>query len=156
MDVEVLPGPSLAERARTAVTQARLATVTWGDPEVAPGFPDRVTATAAIRVDRLGRPVLLLPPRETVTRALATSSRVTVTVAAPAPLRSLALSGAVQARPEAGGRVGHLLDVRALRFAGPGRTLVRLAEYEAAEPDPLWRGGRGAGPPTPRRRPAAA
>jgi hypothetical protein len=144
MDAEVLPGPSLAERARTAVAQARLATVTWGDPEVAPGFPDRVTATAAIRVDRLGRPVLLLPPRETVTRALATSSRVTVTVAAPAPLRSLALSGAVQARPEAGGRVGHLLDVRALRFAGPGRTLVPLAEYEAAEPDPLWRVAAGA------------
>jgi hypothetical protein len=45
----------------------------------------------------------------------------------------------VQARPEADGRVGHLLDVRALRFAGPGRTRVPLAEYEAAEPDPLWR-----------------
>jgi hypothetical protein len=121
MDVEVLPGPSLAERARTAITQARLATVTWGGPEVAPGFPDRVTATAAIRVDRLGRPLLLLPPRETVTQALATSPRVTVTVPAPAPLRSLALSGAVQARPEADGRVGHLLDVRVLRQRDPGR-----------------------------------
>jgi hypothetical protein len=33
MDVEVLPGPSLAERARTAVAQARLAVVTWDDLE---------------------------------------------------------------------------------------------------------------------------
>jgi hypothetical protein len=149
MSVEVLPGPSLAERARTAITQARLATVTWGDPEAAPGAPDRVTATAAIRVDRRGRPVLLLPPREAVTAALAASPRVNVTVPAPAPLRTLALAGAVQARTVqlgtgADGRVGHLLDVRSLRFAGSGGAWVPLAEYEAAEPDPLWRVATGA------------
>src|SRR5579875_2454102 len=108
MDVEVLPGPSLAERARTAIAQARLATVSWGDPaawradpaaspgdRAAAGGPGPVTATAAIRVDRRGRPLLLLPPREAVTRALAGSLQVTATVPAPAPLGSLALAGAV-------------------------------------------------------------
>jgi hypothetical protein len=69
MDVEVLPGPSLAERARTAVTQARLAAVTWDDPE--PGRGRRVTATAAIRDGGAGAPLLLLAPREAVTEALA-------------------------------------------------------------------------------------
>ncbi|HEY2281564.1 MAG TPA: hypothetical protein VGI00_24665 [Streptosporangiaceae bacterium] len=148
MNVEVLPGPSLAERARTAIAQARLATVTWGDPEVAPGFPDRVTATAAIRVDRLGRPLLLLPPRETVTRALATSPRVTVTVAAPAPLRWLALSGAVQARPEVDGRVGHLLDVRACAAVrGTRRDPGPAGGVRGGGAGPAVAGGRRRRPP---------
>jgi heme iron utilization protein len=141
MDVEVLPGPSLAERARTAIAQARLATVSWGEGGSGPGA---VTAIAAIRVDRFGRPVLLLPPREAVTAALATGRPVTATVPAPAPLGSLALTGAVEPRevlPDdgAGGRVGYRLDLRSLRFAGAGGRWVPLAEYEAAEPDPLWR-----------------
>jgi hypothetical protein len=152
MDVEVLPGPSLAERARTAITQARLATVSWGDPAArwdgpaagggrvaAAGGWGPVTATAAIRVDRLGRPLLLLPPREAVTEALAASRQVTATVPAPAPLGSLALTGVVEPREGPDGRVGYRLDLRSLRFAGAGGRWVPLAEYEAAEPDPLWR-----------------
>lgn len=179
MDVEVLPGPSLAERARTAIAQARLATVSWGDPaarwdeltagsgpsaeSLAPREPaveggrgagggraaaasgrSQVTATAAIRVDRAGRPLLLLPPREAVTRALAGSRQVTATVPAPAPLGSLALTGAVEPREGPDGRVGYRLDLRSLRFAGAGGRWVPLAEYEAAEPDPLWRVAPGA------------
>jgi hypothetical protein len=138
MDVEVLPGPSLAERARTAIAQARLATVSWGDPAAA-GHTEGVTATAAIRVDRAGRPLLLLPPREAVTEALATSRPVTATVPAPAPLGSLALTGTVEPREGPDGRVGYRLDLRSLRFAGAGGRWVPLAEYEAADPDPLWR-----------------
>ena len=183
MDVEVLPGPSLAERARTAIAQARLATVSWGDPAARTADPaanpgeraarradpaakpgdraarradpspgDRaagggqgpVTATAAIRVDRHGRPLLLLPPREAVTRALAGSRQVTATVPAPAPLGSLALAGAVEPREGPDGRVGYRLDLRSLRFAGAGGRWVPVAEYEAAEPDPLWRVAPGA------------
>jgi hypothetical protein len=137
MDVEVLPGPSLAERARTAVTQAILAHVTWEDPE--PGRGRRVTATAAIQVDGSGAPLLLLAPRETVTEALAESPLVTATVPAPAPLGSLALTGMVWPRAETDGRPGYRLDLRSLRFEGGGGTLVPLADYRAAEPDPLWR-----------------
>src|ERR1700744_4948959 len=111
MDVEVLPGPSLAERARTATAQARLATISWGAP-AASGATEPVRATAAIRVDRLGQPVLLLPPRVAVTRALVTAAPVTATVPAPAPLRSLALTGVVQPRSEADGRIGYRLDLR--------------------------------------------
>lgn len=171
MDVEVLPGPSLAERARTAIAQARLATVSWGDPaawradpaagpgdpaarradlatsagdRAAAGGPGPVTATAAIRVDRRGRPLLLLPPREAVTRALAGSRQVTATVPAPAPLGSLAMAGAVEPREGPDGRVGYQLDLRSLRFAGAGGRWVPVAEYEAAEPDPLWRVAPGA------------
>jgi hypothetical protein len=139
MDVEVLPGPSLAERARTAVAQARLAAVTWDDLEPAGRLQSPVTATAAIRVDGAGGPVLLLAPRETVTEALAASPLVTVTVPAPAPLGSLALTGTVWPRAEADGRLGYRLDLRSLRFAGGGGAPVPLAEYQAAAPDPLWR-----------------
>src|ERR1700748_3474116 len=108
MDVEVLPGASLAERARTAITQARLATVSWGDPAArwdgpaagggrvaAAGGWGPVNATAASRGDRLARPLLRLPPREAVIEALAASRQVTATVPAPAPLGSLALTGVV-------------------------------------------------------------
>jgi len=137
MGVEVLPGPSLAERARTAVTQARLAHVTWEDPE--PGGGRRVTATAAIRVDRSGAPLLLLAPRETVTEALAESPLVTAAIPAPAPLGSLALTGTVWPRAETDGRLGYQLNLHSLRFAGGGGAPVRLADYRAAEPDPLWR-----------------
>src|ERR1700761_4187357 len=139
MDVEVLPGPSLAERARTAIAQARLATVSWGDPAArradpaakpgdraarradpspgdrAAGGQGPVTATAAIRVDRHGRPLLLPPPPEAVTRALAGSRQVTATVPAPAPLGSLALAGAVEPREGPDGRVGDRLGPRAPR-----------------------------------------
>jgi hypothetical protein len=143
MDVEVLPGPSLAERARTAVAQARLAVVTWDELEPAGRLRSPVTATAAIRADGAGGPVLLLAPRETVTEALAASPLVTVTVPAPAPLGSLALTGTVWPRAEADGRLGYRLDLRSLRFAGGGDggggAPVPLAEYQAAAPDPLWR-----------------
>jgi len=158
MDVEVLPGPSLAERAQTAVAQARLATVSWGRAAagaggaaegfggsgVAAGEQRPVTAIAAIRVDGRGLPVLLLPPREQVTEALAGGGLVTATVPAPAPLGSLALTGTVQPRSVrfgagADGRVGYRLDLQSLRFAGAGGRWVPLAEYAAAEPDPLWR-----------------
>src|ERR1700759_2584897 len=144
MDVEVLPGPSLAERARTAITQARLATVSWGDPAArwdgpaagggrvaAAGGWGPVTATAAIRVDRLGRPLLLLPPREAVTQALAGSRPVPAAVPPPSPLGSLALTGVVEPREGPDGRVGYRLDLRSLRFAGAGGRWVPVAEYEA-------------------------
>jgi hypothetical protein len=139
MDVEVLPGPSLAERARTAVTKARLATLIWADPD--PARDRRVTATAAIRVDGAGAgaPLLLLAPRASVIGALAASPLVTVTIPAPAPLGSLALTGTVWPRAESDGRRGYRLDLRSLRFAGGGGAPVPLADYQAAEPDPLWR-----------------
>jgi hypothetical protein len=137
MGAEVLPGPSLAERARTAVTQARLATVTWEGPQGGPGR--RVAAMAAIRVDGAGAPLLLLAPRETVIDALAERPLVTVTIPAPAPLGSLALTGTVRPRAESAGRLGYRLDLRSLRFAGGRGALVPLADYRAAEPDPLWR-----------------
>jgi hypothetical protein len=118
------------------VTQARLAAVTWEDPE--PGGGRRVTATAAIRVDGHGAPLLLLAPREAVTEALAESPLVTATVPAPAPLGSLALTGTVWPRAETDGRLEYRLDLRSLRFEGGRGAPVRLADYRAAEPDPLW------------------
>src|SRR6201996_1196349 len=139
MDVEVLPGPSLAERARTAVTKARLATLIWVDPD--PARDRRVTATAAIRVGRAGAPLLLLAPRASVIGALAASPLVTVTIPAPAPLGSLALTGTVWPRAEADGRLGYRLDLRALQFAGGGGGPVALAAYHGAGPSSTWSAG---------------
>jgi hypothetical protein len=98
-----------------------------------------VTATAAIRVDGAGAPMLLPAPREPVTEALAASPLVTVTVPAPSPLGSLGLTGTVWPRAETDGRLGYRLDLRSLRFGGAGGTPVPLAEYQTAAPDPLWR-----------------
>src|ERR1700761_6708747 len=118
MDVEVLPGPSLAERARTAVTKARLATLIWADPD--PARDRRVTATAAIRVDGAGAAPLLLAPRPPVIGAMGASPLGDVTIPAPAPLGSLALTGAVWPWAEADRRLGYRLDLRSLRFVGGG------------------------------------
>src|SRR6201995_6036097 len=132
MDVEVLPGPSLAERARTAVTKARLATLIWVGPD--PARDRRVTETAAIRVGRAGAPLLLLAPRASVIGALAASPLGTVTIPAPAPLGSLALTGTVGPWAESAGRLGFRLDRRSLRCSGGGGAQGAMAIDQAAEP----------------------
>jgi hypothetical protein len=136
MDAAVLPGPSLAERARTAIARARLATVTCRETD------EPVTATAWMRAGPAGQPVLLLAPRSAIARRVAIWPAVTVTVPALPPFPALALTGTVQpGRADEGDRArhGHRVVVDSLRFTGPGGPPVPLVQYQAAAPDPLWK-----------------
>jgi heme iron utilization protein len=134
MDADVLPGPSLAELARTAVAGADVATVTCRSGE------GKVSETACIRAGLAGQPVVLLAGGSAMTRLIGKSPAVTVTVPAPPPFRGLAVTGV--ARPgsaqRAGARFACRVVPRSLHFTGPGRVPVPLGEYLAAAPDPLW------------------
>lgn len=142
MSYPVLPGPSLAEQARTALAQARTATLSWPPPPgtaerdgTGPAHQDQVTVP--VRADRSGRPLLLRKPESDLAERLADQPVVTVTVPSPPPYTGLALRGIVQAcgKPD---REMHRLTLLSLRFTGARGVAVPLAEYLTAAPDPLW------------------
>jgi hypothetical protein len=135
MDFDVLPGPSLPERARTAL--ARAATATVSDPRLpAAGSPVPVRAT------RDGSP-LLLPATGTLLAAWLGGGPGTVRVSLPAgpPFSALRLTGT--ARPAAGagqhGIIACTVRIDSIEFTGASQAQVPVEEYRAAAPDPLWR-----------------
>src|ERR1700722_1881603 len=92
MEFDVLPGPSLPERARTALARAATATVSSatlpGDPAVAGHVPVRAT--------RDGSPLLLPPAGSPLARWLAgRPDAVRVSLPAGAPFSALRLTGTV-------------------------------------------------------------
>jgi hypothetical protein len=132
MDFEVLPGPSLAELARTAVASAPAATVSCASP-----------ATVVMRAGPAGQPVLLPADGSLAARYLAgRRGPVTVSVPAAAPFSALRLRGTV--RPgHAAGPPRYDVALQSAEFAGASPAPVPLAQYRAAEPDPLWRQAPG-------------
>jgi hypothetical protein len=138
MDFEVLPGPSLPERARTALARAAAATVS--DPSL-PASP-AATGPVPVRATRDGN-ALLLPATGSLAAAWLAAGPHPVRVALPAgpPFSALRLTGT--ARPVAGARgtgvTAAAVAIESVEFTGPGRALVSVAEYRAATPDPLWR-----------------
>lgn len=130
MNFEALPGPPLAELARTTVARAAAATVTCTGSREIP------LATVPVRADQAGLPVLLPPAGSLLARHLDGSSPAAVTVILPAeaPFSALRLSG-FAARSAA----GYLVRLRSAEFSGPAPVPVALGEYAAAAPDPLWR-----------------
>ena len=138
MDFEVIPGPSLPERARTAL--ARAATATVSDPSL-PGGP-AATAPVPVRATRDGN-ALLLPATGSLAAAWLAAGPHAVRVSLPAgpPFSVLRLTGT--ARPVAGARgtgiTACTVAIESVEFTGQGHALVPVAEYRAATPDPLWR-----------------
>jgi hypothetical protein len=142
MEFDVLPGPPLAELARTVLARAVAATVTCEGSRSIPPM------TVPVRSDGAGQPVLRPPAGSPLERHV-TGGPVTVAVPAAAPFSALRLAGAVRpggapadgasAQPRAGYRAGYLVTVRSAEFSGPVPVPVPLAEYAAAAPDPLWR-----------------
>jgi hypothetical protein len=133
MDADVLPGPSLAELARTAVAGADAATVTYR------GAEGEITEAGVIRAGLAGQPVVLLAGGSAMTRLIRKWPVVTVTVPAPPPFRVLAVTGV--ARPGRAQREGLFacrVVPRSLHFTGAGGVPVPLGDYLAAAPDPLW------------------
>ena len=59
MDFEVLPGPSLAELARTALASAAAAEIDDARSPGDPAYPGRVPAQVPVRDGRDGSPLLL-------------------------------------------------------------------------------------------------
>ena len=148
MDFEVLPGPSLAELARTALASAATAEM---DDAHFPGDPahrGRVPVTVPVRDGRDGSPLLLSVTGSVIEHRLAAQTEaVSVTVPAGGPYSTLQLTGT--ARPTARNRrvgiAACMVDLRSVELVGQAgvRVLVPLAEYRAAAPDPLWREAPG-------------
>ncbi len=137
MDLAVLPGPSLAELARTVVARARTATIACGHSAAGSSPP----ASVAMRADPAGQPILLPASGSALARRLAAEPGVTVCVCADPPFSALRLSG--DARPgepgRARGRAAYRVVLRSAEFTGAGGRPVPLASYLGAAPDPLWR-----------------
>jgi hypothetical protein len=138
MDFDVLPGPSLPERARTAL--ARAATATVSDPRVA-GAP-AAAGQVPVRSTRDGNP-LLLPANGTLLAVWLAGGPNTVRVSLPAgpPFSALRLTGT--ASPAAGaddsGITACTVAIDSIEFTGASQARVPVEEYRAAAPDPLWR-----------------
>jgi len=145
MDFDVLPGPPLAELARTAMDRACAAVVIY------PGSHSLPMATVPVRASRTGHPILLPRRGSVLDRRLAVSAaRVSVTIPADAPFSALRLIGITRpGERHDTGRTGQGTDssraetaaypvtVQSLEFTGATPAPVALRQYEAAAPDPL-------------------
>jgi hypothetical protein len=138
MNFDVLPGPSLPERARTALARAASATVS--DPRVtaAPAAASQV----AVRACRDGSPLLLPAPGSLVAAWLAAGpDQVRVSLPAGPPFSALRLTGT--ARPVTldgeDGLAAAAVTIGSVEFTGASPARVTAEEYRAAAPDPLWR-----------------
>jgi hypothetical protein len=138
MELDVLPGPSLPELARTALARAAAATVSTAS---VPGGPVSA-APVPVRATRDGSPLLLPAAGSPLARWLAASpDAVRVSLPAGPPFRALRLTGT--ARPTAGagdaGTTACVVAIGSVEFTGGGRARVPVEDYRAAQPDPLWR-----------------
>src|ERR1700729_3866053 len=150
MHFEVLPGPSLAELARTALASATTAEI---DDARSPGDPvyrARVPAQVPVRDGRDGSPLLLPVTGSVLEHQLAARSdavTVTVPMAAAGPYSALRLTGTVRltARNRRAGIASCMVDLRSVELTGHAGAGVQvpLPEYRAAAPDPLWREAPG-------------
>jgi hypothetical protein len=149
MNFEVLPGPSLAELARTAVASAPAATVSarleadvLAEPGGSPEASASPVATVVMSAGPGGQPVLLPADGSMAARWLAgRRGLVTVSVPAAPPFSALRLRGLVRPAPGAGPL--RYVALRSAEFTGARAAPVPLAQYRAAEPDPLWRQAPG-------------
>ncbi len=138
MDFDVPPGPSLPERARTALAQAATATVS--DAATPPGG-HAAAGPVPVRAMRDGRPLLLPPAGSPLARWLAgRADAVRVSLPAGVPFSALRLTGTVTPVTEAGvaGVSTCVVTPGSVEFTGGGEPRVAVEEYRAARPDPLW------------------
>src|SRR5262249_28061614 len=111
MDFDVLPGPPLAEQARTVMDRACAAVVSGA----VPGIP---TATVVpVRASRMGHPILLPRPGSALDQQLdANPAIVTISIPADAPFSALRLTGLTRPR-----RIADLLVPDRDHDPDPGR-----------------------------------
>ena len=147
MEFDLLPGPSLPERARTALARAVTATVSDATPSGSLAGGPILAAPVPVRATRDGSPLLLPPAGSPLARWLAgRPAAVRVSLPAAAPFSALRLTGTVRPVTEAGVTrevTGWMVTLGSVEFAGGGRPRVAVEEYRAARPDPLWRAAPG-------------
>ena len=148
MDFEVLPGPSLAELARTALASASAAEIDDAHSPGDPVRPGRIPAHVPVRDGRDGSPLLLPVTGSVLEHQLAAGTEaVAVTVPAVGPYSALRLTGTARptARNRRAGVAACMVDLRSVDLIGNAGVRVRvpLVEYRAAAPDPLWREAPG-------------
>jgi hypothetical protein len=148
MDFEVLPGPSRAELARTALASAAAAEIEDARSPDDPVYPGRVPAQVPVRDGRDGSPLLLPVTGSVLEHQLAAQrDAVTVTVPAAGPYAALRLTGTVRltARNRRAGIAACMVDLRSVELISHAGARVRvpLPQYRAAVPDPLWREAPG-------------
>jgi hypothetical protein len=143
MDFDVLPGPGLAELARTIMARACAAVVNCAGPRV------RCVATVPMQVSETGQPILLPRHGSELARQLAAGpALVTLAVPADAPFSALRLTGTTRpgARAELPGPgldadsrelAGYPVTLQALEFTGAAPAEVGVTQYAAAAPDPF-------------------
>jgi hypothetical protein len=145
MEFDLLPGPSLPERARTALAQAATATVS--DPAAPSGGPAGTPAVAghvSVRAVRDGRPLLRPPAGSPLARWLAgRPDAVRLSLPAVAPFSTLRLTGTVTPVTAAGvpgdpRDPAWLVTPGSVEFTGGGNPRVAVEDFLAARPDPLW------------------
>jgi hypothetical protein len=138
MEFDVPPGPSLPERARTALAQAATATVS--DAAALPGGP-AAAGLVPVRATGDGSPLLLLAAGSPLACWLAgRPDAVRVSLPAGAPFSALRLTGTATPVTEAGvaGVTTCMVTLGSVEFTGGGEPRVAVEEYRAARPDPLW------------------
>jgi hypothetical protein len=97
MNYEILPGPSLAELARTALARAAAATVSEASP-AEPRNRQDVAGRVPVRARPDGSPLLLAATGSMLEQRLTTCpDAVTVSVPAGVPFSSLRLTGTARA-----------------------------------------------------------
>lgn len=128
--------PTLPERARTALAQAKAATL------VTKGCPARSGTLTVVSVEDQpdGRPLIRLEDSSPIVRELVACPVATLSVAGPAPFRSLQLTGSLKPcrAPRPGHRTYRLSPLTG-RLVGITSLSLSLSEFHAARPDPLTR-----------------
>ena len=124
--------PSWAERARTSLAQAAVATL------VVPVRPGVYTQTmVTVEAQPFGRPRVWLDPSSPVPSSLGYSVA-TIVVPGPSPFRCLALEGRLEPQPrDQSGCQPYEMSLMGVRLLGSATREVAVSSFQAAEPDPL-------------------
>ena len=128
--------PSTAELARTALAQARVATL------ISRGRGPSVDALAIVSVDGSanGEPLVQLEQTSPMVRRLAACPVATIAIAAPSPFVSLQLTGpAMQCKGDGEDLRSFRLSLLSARLVAWRKVVpVPLGAFHAASADPLW------------------
>lgn len=126
--------PTWAERARTALAMASVATLATQRCRARSGL----VAVVAVEDRPDGRPLVRLGAASPVVREVGACRVVTLSVPAPAPFWRVELAGPLTASgPADAGKRAYRLTPLACRLVGPHSVSLAPREFHEARPDPL-------------------
>ena len=127
--------PTLAQQARTALAQARVGSLVGRATSPTAGALTIVKVTD--QPD--GQPVVELEPGSSMVRLLSWWPVVTVSVRGPGPYQALHLTVTAKAAAAVDESLrAYRISLLSTRLVSATSVTVPLAEFKAAEPDPLW------------------